>query len=188
AGLGMFIDSNVNVSLSLGSANIPNTTPVPLTSWSHIAVTYDGTNAKIFVNGVGSANLSFSGHSSGISTHDVSIGTDSIFSATSFNGAIDEIRVSNNIRYTSNFVPSGVRFTSDANTLGLWHLDEGTGLSVADASGTFSNGTLSGASPPTWVPGNFTTVSPSVLSDTGILAHLLVPSNTNNSSVLSDTA
>ena len=37
-------------------------------------------------------------------------------------------------------------FTPDANTVGLWHFNEGTGLITSDASGNGNNGQLSGTS------------------------------------------
>ena len=40
---------------------------------------------------------------------------------------MDEIRISNNIRYTSNFTPSTTAFTTDANTKLLLHAEAGGG-------------------------------------------------------------
>lgn len=53
----------------------------------------------------------------------------------SFSGWIDEVRISNLARYGSNFTPPNTPFTSDINTLGLYHLDEGVGIIVLDVSG-----------------------------------------------------
>lgn len=53
----------------------------------------------------------------------------------SFSGWVDEIRFSNTVRYTSAFTPPNAPFTPDANTVGLYHLDEGSGTTVLDASG-----------------------------------------------------
>jgi hypothetical protein len=74
----------------------------------------------------------------------------------SFSGWLDEIRLSNIIRYSSSFTPPFAPFLSDANTLALFHLDEGSGNTVGDSSaaaGGPSNGTLYyGGSPagPLW--------------------------------------
>jgi len=71
----------------------------------------------------------------------------------SYSGWIDELRVSNSIRYSTTFTPPTLPFTTDANTVGLYHFDEGTGNAVGDSSGTGSNGTRSfGGSPagPLW--------------------------------------
>lgn len=48
-------------------------------------------------------------------------------------GTFDEVRVSDTVRYTSDFVPSRV-FTPDEHTLALFHCDEGAGTIIADAS------------------------------------------------------
>lgn len=65
----------------------------------------------------------------------------------SFRGVIDEIRISSVARYVAGtFVPAR-RHTVDGSTLGLWHLDEGAGLTTADAAGGHT-GALEGA---TWV-------------------------------------
>jgi hypothetical protein len=53
----------------------------------------------------------------------------------SFSGWVDEVRISNIVRYTGNFTPPNAPFTPDANTVGLYHLDEGGGTTVLDTSG-----------------------------------------------------
>ena len=60
-----------------------------------------------------------------------------------FNGWIDEMRVSNTIRSAteiSNAYLSDQPFSADANTIGLWHFDEASGTSFANAVG--GNGQL----------------------------------------------
>jgi hypothetical protein len=57
----------------------------------------------------------------------------------SFNGWIDEVRLSSTARYTAAFIPSTIPFIADGATVGLYHFDEGpvgacTGV-VRDASG-----------------------------------------------------
>jgi hypothetical protein len=57
----------------------------------------------------------------------------------SYSGLIDEVRLSNSLRYTSAFTPPSGPFTPDAGTVALYYLDEGpagacTG-SVLDSSG-----------------------------------------------------
>jgi hypothetical protein len=51
-------------------------------------------------------------------------------------------------RYTSNFTPPVAAFAGDGSTRALWHFDEGTGITAADASGSGNTGTLT--SGPTW--------------------------------------
>ena len=52
------------------------------------------------------------------------------------------------------------QLATDANTIALWHFDEGSGLTTADASGnghtgTLGNSTTANAADPTWVTGRF---------------------------------
>jgi hypothetical protein len=53
-----------------------------------------------------------------------------------FSGWIDELRISKGLRYTQNFLPPVGPFTSDINTLALYHFDEGIGDLISDRSGT----------------------------------------------------
>ncbi|HLC05994.1 MAG TPA: dockerin type I domain-containing protein [Anaerolineales bacterium] len=53
----------------------------------------------------------------------------------SFKGWIDELRVSNALRYSANFAPPKSVFSPDAYTLAIYTFDEGGGGSVFDTSG-----------------------------------------------------
>ena len=53
----------------------------------------------------------------------------------SFSGWVDEVRISNVARYTTSFTPPSAPFTPDANTVGLYRFDEGSGTTVLDSSG-----------------------------------------------------
>lgn len=67
----------------------------------------------------------------------------------SYSGWFDELRISNNLRYSANFTPPTAPFTTDANTVGLYHFDEGQGNTINDSSGTGSHGVRNfGGSPP----------------------------------------
>ncbi|MBK7402861.1 MAG: hypothetical protein IPJ34_43210 [Myxococcales bacterium] len=57
-------------------------------------------------------------------------------------GTIDEVRISNTLRYTAAFTPAK-RFTVDASTVALFHLDEGTGTTAVDSTATAHVATLS---------------------------------------------
>ncbi len=71
-------------------------------------------------------------------------------------GKLDECRISNNIRYSSNFTPPNQPFITDANTMALYHFNEGSGTILTDVSGASggpSHGTiLYGGNPlgPAW--------------------------------------
>lgn len=53
----------------------------------------------------------------------------------SFAGWVDEVRFSNSLRYPAPFAPPAAPFTTDANTVALYHFDEAAGDDVFDSSG-----------------------------------------------------
>ena len=62
---------------------------------------------------------------------------------TSFDGRIDELRLTNGARYLEHFVPAR-RFTPDEYTVALYHMDAGVGSVVTDATGSGRDLTLNG--------------------------------------------
>ncbi|MCU0482372.1 MAG: LamG domain-containing protein, partial [Anaerolineae bacterium] len=58
-----------------------------------------------------------------------------------YNGFFDELRISNTVRYSANFTRPSAPFTTDANTVALYHFDEGVGNSIADSSGNANTAT-----------------------------------------------
>jgi hypothetical protein len=100
-------------------------------TWYHIAVSRSGSNTRMFVNGtqvgstyttldnlVANTTVWLGGHRA--------VGGSNIYS---WNGHIDEVRVSNTARYTANFTAPTASFQNDANTLLLLHMD-GTDASI----------------------------------------------------------
>ena len=75
----------------------------------------------------------------GVSPSPREIGVDYAFA-----GVIDQVRVSNAIRYTTDFVIPK-RLKTDDSTLALFHFDEGQGATLRDASGNDHHGTIKGA-------------------------------------------
>ncbi|MEJ5225606.1 MAG: PQQ-dependent sugar dehydrogenase, partial [Anaerolineales bacterium] len=63
----------------------------------------------------------------------------------SFNGWLDELRISTTLRYSANFIPPQTPFSTDAFTAGLYHFDEAVGQpctgAVLDSSGNGAAGT-----------------------------------------------
>lgn len=98
----------------------------------HVAGTWDGdTAAKLWIDGkmvgVGSATFGAAPSSA------LEVGCSSTQN-THHQGIIDEIRVSDEVRYTSDFTPQTSEFDLDDHTLYLWHADEGDGPVALDAA------------------------------------------------------
>lgn len=53
----------------------------------------------------------------------------------SYSGWIDELRISNLLRYVNNFTPDTIPLVTDQNTVALYHFDEGSGDVINDVSG-----------------------------------------------------
>ena len=64
--------------------------------------------------------------------------------AYGFPGRIDKVRVSRSARYRETFVPRR-RFEADADTMALYHFDEGAGDVARDSSGNGHDGKIIGA-------------------------------------------
>lgn len=71
-----------------------------------------------------------------------------------FDGVISDLRVSSIARYsTETFTPPAL-LSADANTLALWRLDEGTGITLSDLGPANLDATIlraSASGPPRWV-------------------------------------
>ncbi|GAB4129681.1 MAG: hypothetical protein OHK0050_43690 [Roseiflexaceae bacterium] len=131
--------------------SLQHPTTLPVNSWSHIAVTYNGSVGQVYVNGV-------AGTSSMLGT--LSLGPQLLVGGypgfAFFNGQIDELRISNSVRYSAAFTPPTAGFTNDANTLALFHFDENSGQTSVDAinsSRLLTRGSSSSveSSDPTWL-------------------------------------
>ena len=133
-------------------AHAYGTDALPANSWSYLAETYDGSTLRLYVNGTQVASTDHTG-STASSTDPLQIGGDSIYGQY-FAGLIDEVRVYNVALAAAQIqtdqatpvnpapipaVPSGL--------VAAYGFDEGSGTTVADASGNGNNGTITNA---TW--------------------------------------
>lgn len=132
-----------------GAVNFLDVATIPTNQWIHLAVTYDGATVKLWRGGVMVASSPLTGNISD-SANNFLIGSGSGFEY--FRGSIDELRISSSVRYTDTFTPTRQPFASDANTIALYHLDEGSGTAIDNAEGTAAlDGTLSGTA--SWING-----------------------------------
>ncbi len=119
--------------------------PIPLDVWTHVAVVFDGSELRFYIDGV--PGTSFTTSAMGPANNEgVYIGTIPSGSQN-YTGDIAAIRVSKSARYSGAFTPV-TYWTNDANTLLLLRLEEGTGTSVGDSSSNNNDGEITGA---TWI-------------------------------------
>ena len=115
----------------------------------HIAGFWDGSSLQCFVDGVSNPiNTTVSSDDNNSGNDPFMIGYGKIDGTDkSFAGVIDEVRISSSARYplrTEDLEPllRGNRFTSDKQTLALYHFDEGTGDVLHDSSGNGHDGRI----------------------------------------------
>lgn len=203
---------------STGSG-ICSTISVADNQWHHVAVTRNQSNGqmRIYIDGQKrgenasgpSGDLSYRNGRSGVANDPyLVIGAEKHdFDKNlypSYNGFIDEVRISNYIRYSSNFTRPSAPFTADANTAALYHFNEGpagactTGQVIQDSSGAsggpsngvcryggsgtpgpvYSTDTPFGSSPPT--PTSTPTVTPTPDTVAPIISNVVAqPLDTN---------
>ncbi|MCE9607620.1 MAG: DUF1080 domain-containing protein [Planctomycetia bacterium] len=123
--------------------------PVSADRWTHLAYVVDAGESRLFVDGKLVKKQTGSSTPSNAAKFDGTwIGSERLGGFPSrYDGKIDEIRVSSTARYVVDFEPDE-RFAPDANTLALYHCDEGSGTELLDSSGHGRHGQIIGT---TWV-------------------------------------
>lgn len=103
---------------------------------THVAGQWDGKSLELFIDGKPVKRNDNTGSFSpqGI----LEIGG---HNGSRFKGKIDEIRISNTLRYKTEFTPPDV-FTNDQHTLALYHFNEGSGDILKDSSGNGHDGKI----------------------------------------------
>jgi hypothetical protein len=150
--------------------------------WHHVAGIFDGAQLRVYVDGVlvGSKASTFAPVSGNTL---VRIGARADDGEFSFNGLIDEARITAGVVYTENFVPQG-QLNVLAGTRGLWNFDSPDTLDrsgnanhgVPVGTPSFSNDVPPGISIPSPPPSPAPTVNHSI-SLNGGSAYVNVPAN-----------
>lgn len=125
---------------------------IPAGEWGHVAVTASSSGnfcyAQLYVNGnmvdsrtMYTQNCQTWKDSPTEFTLAKPISGEGGISGFYFPGEINEVRISNTTRYTTNFSPQKTPFVTDDNTVALWHFDQ----SLTDSSSNSNNGIGHGA-------------------------------------------
>lgn len=163
---------------------------VPLNEWTHVAVTFDGSVKKFYINGLLDFEVSRPGQLYQSSNQPLYVGRQgSACNCNYFDGELDEVRIWNVVR-TGNEIQAAASGPLTGNEPGLvayYPMDEGFGAFTADASGHGNMAALQNSPP--WSPGarplfdQVTSRQPvdgsnSVLNLDGVDDHVTVPAGT----------
>lgn len=143
-----------------GTANVIDGT------WHHVAVTRVASSGAMALYIDGNPDGTATGPTGDISYHDGVTGApkdpflvlgaekhDSGAANPSFNGWMDELRLSTTVRYTAMFTPETAQYAApDADTAALYHFDEGDGATLGDARGMSPGSIKVGSTPTGTVP------------------------------------
>lgn len=162
--------SGANLVVTFGQAgsggtwtSISTTSDIGDNEWHHVAVVRNiaNGNVRIFIDGIQEAsgtydttNWSFPvGHTvgSGQDNQNLILGCEKHDVGYYFTGELDELRISNSVKYASTFQPARY-LTVDGDTVALFNFDEGSGTSTVDVAESQIGTLLVGGSPsgPTW--------------------------------------
>lgn len=114
-------------------------TVISANEWHHVAGVFDGTQYRVYLDGVldGQSSSTFAPYSG---TGSVVIGRAGGDAVQYFSGLIDEVRISSGAVYTNAFTPAA-HLVPLGGTAGLWKFD---GQSLGDASGNGNQAALAG--------------------------------------------
>jgi len=125
--------------------------------WIHIAAVYNGSQFSLYLNGRFERSIYVTGNVPSSSVNLI-MGASTDLSYR-WIGAIDEARISNAVRYDTEFTPR-TYLSADEHTLALYHFDEGEGSIAHDCSGNNNHGTTYKTE---WVAG--------IMPDTGVFVN-----------------
>jgi len=94
--------------------------------WNHGAVSWDGENVRMFLNGKEGQKSPLAGEGMAVTGDTFKVGRRERGGATHsiFNGLVDEVRLSKGLRYDGDYDVPTSYFEDDADTLGIYHFDE----------------------------------------------------------------
>jgi hypothetical protein len=130
--------SKIEISLGTGSGwdQLQSITNISLNTWMHIAVTYSGSELKLYVNGVEDATKTVTSPMAA-SNYNLCIGEGSMWKDRRFTGKMSDLRFWNVVRSQADISASMSSSLSGTETglVANWKMNEGTGNTVEDATG-----------------------------------------------------
>ncbi|MEO8457700.1 MAG: LamG domain-containing protein [Chloroflexota bacterium] len=109
------------------ATHLDGSTIIPFNEWTHIAATYDGSNIKLYVNGVLDASRTDTAFVPLDTNSPLEIGHDADWDETP-DGAIDEVRIWNYVRSQTQLHDNmNTALTAGDGLVGAWNFTNGTG-------------------------------------------------------------
>ncbi|MGV9314554.1 LamG-like jellyroll fold domain-containing protein [Streptomyces sp. NPDC003691] len=146
-GFQLRITNTGQVALDHSGGTLTSLQNIPADTWAHIAASFDGTTATLYVNGAFSGDKALP--SSGDNSVPLLIGSKS--AGPYYSGVIDEVRIWNRSRGQSE-VADSAHYRLIGNEPGLvayYRFDEGSGTTAYDQTDTAAHATLGNS--PQWV-------------------------------------
>ncbi|GLF92948.1 LamG domain-containing protein [Streptomyces yaizuensis] len=146
-GFQLRITNTGQVALDHSGGTLTSLQNIPADTWAHIAASFDGTTATLYVNGAFSGDKALP--SSGDGSAMLHIGAKA--GGPFYSGVIDEVRIWNRSRGQSEIADSS-HYRLIGNEPGLvayYRFDEGSGTTAYDQTDTAAHATLD--TPPQWV-------------------------------------
>ncbi len=131
-----------------GDPELASSVSAPLGRWFHVAVTFDRATNRVtlWLDGANVGTM-ISAAPSATATAPLRLGQDTGGSDYGWLGQLDDVRISNVVRYTGSFTPPA-RLAADGQTIAFWSFDERSGTTASDRGPSGYTATLqSGA---TW--------------------------------------
>ncbi len=155
-------DASDNIVASLSSANL-SSVEFKFGEWYHIAAQYNGTTAKLFINGNEIDNSTDDFSLLAATSDYINIGCRYRSDYERFlTGAMENIQMSKTARYSANFTPQFfAQQHADTNSVFCLNLEAGAGSNLFDFSGHFDNISLRNSpNNPDWAYKYETSVNP----------------------------
>ena len=133
-------------------SSVSGATTLLSNTWYHVAGTWDGAALRVFVNGVLDAPPFPTTRNPKPGATPLRLGARGNDLASPFNGILDEVRVWNAARSAADLQAAayGRLLGTEPGLAAYWRLDDGLGLTAADATANANTGTLTNG--PIWVP------------------------------------
>ena len=141
------------INTSNGTDKCNSTTEMSINTWYHIACTYDGSNLKIYVNGILEDTEPHTGTIS-TSLTNIALGGDDNSIFRMFDGLMDEVRIWSDARTESEIRANMYKelVGNEANLVAYYKFNETSGTNADNAEGTASkDGTLNNMAGTEWL-------------------------------------